>query len=114
MTYRAQLWMDIEAFQESEVEAVIELKTARLTRSEGLPEGKDYVDDGCHVAPHCLSCPLAVCIHDSPVRSQNVTKRLDEINSLLSEGLSVRAVALRLSVSARTIHRIRRATTNGN
>lgn len=35
-------------------------------RSSGQPEDHAYHDTGCYVHPHCLTCPLAVCIEDEP------------------------------------------------
>ena len=78
----------------------------RDTRPD-LPDGLSYVDNGCRVHPHCLTCPLAVCIFDVPERSQRGKMRLDEINELLAAGFTAVAVAARLNVSTRTIFRLR-------
>ncbi len=111
MTYRGQLWQDIARLQAAEQESATELVRVRDTR----PDLYDlaYSDTGCHVHPHCLSCPLAVCIYDVPERSQRGKMRLDEINGLLAAGWTAVAVAAHLNVSKRTIFRLRREH-NGN
>ena len=103
--YRGQLWQDIARLQAAEQESVAELVRVRDTRPDLYDTS--YIDNGCRVAPHCLSCPLAVCIYDVPERSQRGKMRLDEINELLATGLTAVSVAARLNISVRTIFRLR-------
>ncbi len=78
----------------------------RDTRPD-MPDGTSYPDNGCRIHPSCLSCPLAVCIHDAPERVQRSKMRFDEIQARLNRGISVAAIAREFGVSARTIFRQR-------
>lgn len=72
-----------------------------------LPEQTRYRDDGCHIHPHCLTCPLSRCIYDEPDSGRGVTKALRnaEILSLRTQGVGLEELAQRFGVSKRTIHR---------
>lgn len=66
------------------------------------------LDDGCFVAPACLSCPLDVCRYDDPAavtKYRNATR-----NAAIAEALNaggVRSeVAARFGLSERTIYRL--------
>lgn len=41
-------------------------RVARAKRNGALPEDTVYLDDGCDIHPHCLTCPLPVCRYDVP------------------------------------------------
>jgi hypothetical protein len=76
---------------------------------DGLPEYTIYRDDGCHVAPACLSCPLAACIYDhklSQVR-QKRRQRNNRIRALARGGWSSARLAEQFSLSAAQVRRIR-------
>ena len=38
----------------------------RKIRRGALPEHANYSDEGCSLAPSCLSCPFVRCRHDYP------------------------------------------------
>ncbi len=73
------------------------------------PEYVEYRDEGCEIAPACLSCPLPQCKLDEPQAWRNGLRRVrdQEILRLRRDnGKSVAEIARRFSVSTRTIHRI--------
>lgn len=72
-----------------------------------LPEHTRYRDDGCHIHPHCLTCPLARCIYDEPDGGRAMTKGLrnNEIRTLRAQGVGLGQLAKRFGVSKRTIYR---------
>ena len=75
---------------------------------DGLPEQMHFADTGCEVASSCLSCPLPQCKFDDPawyqaLRRQGRDQELQDAHE--REGLSVFEVAMRFSVSPRTVHR---------
>ena len=111
MTYRGKLWQDIAALQLAEVESREAIVATRMHRTDGLPEFKDYRDTGCEVAPECLKCPLPKCRYDEyqGLSKMRTRGRLAEINAMLASGMTARAVAVKLSISTRTIFRLRRA-----
>ncbi len=77
---------------------------------DGLPEYTIYRDDGCHVAPACLSCPLVACIYDrtlSEARRQRRQRRNNRIRALARSGWSSARLAERFSLSAAQVRRIR-------
>ena len=85
----------------------------RSRRSEplvdSLPESFPYRDDGCHVHPHCLTCPLPQCIYDDPGWLQRERRRSRDQEVLRvrdRERLSVPQLAQRFGVSERTVFRI--------
>jgi len=76
---------------------------------DGLPEHTLYRDDGCHVAPACLACPLPACVFDrrhSPVQ-QARRRRNGQIRSLTSKGWSSARLAERFALSQAQVRRIR-------
>jgi len=78
---------------------------------DGLPEHTLYRDDGCHVAPACLACPLPACIFDrrhSPLQ-QARRRRNGQIRSLTSKGWSSARLAERFALSQAQVRRIRAA-----
>lgn len=85
---------------------VVETKR-RARRRDALPENFDYHDDGCEVAPACLSCPLPVCRFDV-VGGARTLLNLDRdahIKRLYGEGWAVEAIAVAVNVSRRTVTR---------
>lgn len=92
----------------------------RSRRSEplvdSLPESFPYRDDGCHVHPHCLTCPLPQCIYDDPGWLQRERRRSRDQEVLLvreREELSVPQLAHRFGISERTVFRILSRTKAG-
>ena len=78
-------------------------------RADSLPEGLDYQDDGCEVAPACLSCPLPRCRYEAHngLRRIRAALRREEIARLRRLGLGPDAIAARLGISKRTVFRVR-------
>ena len=89
--------------------------TTTLVRRDSLPEHYPYRDDGCHVSPSCLSCPLAVCILDDPSQLQRAAyearqaARQPKIKALLVRGFGPGEIAEHLQISRRTVFRELRA-----
>jgi len=77
-------------------------------RADALPEHIRYQDDGCHVHPHCLTCPLPRCRYDAPggLRALLNAHRDRQIVEMRRRGATVDALALRFGVSRRTVFRV--------
>ena len=99
----------------------------RMVRKDALPEHSTYFDDGCDVAPSCLTCYLVKCRYDYPqglktVRHQALVDRTVQLRKLgfpcgEIAGImqaSVRAVYRRLAVSRRQSADARLYEVNGN
>lgn len=83
-----------------------------LVRRDTLPDGVDYPDDGCDVAPSCLRCPLPICKFDYPgVMGSNAKRwfrrdaRAEEIRRDRASGMSIEALTQKHGVSQRTVER---------
>lgn len=76
--------------------------------SDLLPEQKQYRDDGCEIAPHCLSCPLPACRYDLPPKRAGALLREGQLRELLRSGLTCDQAAVRMGVSRRTVFRLKR------
>lgn len=81
----------------------------KLVRNDMLPEGVNYKDTGCAVAPACLECPLPVCKFDDPTAA--VTKRVRAHHEAIvrlyeSTDWSKGELARFFGVSKRTIFRV--------
>lgn len=79
----------------------------RARRSDAFPEQAEYRDDGCDMAPACLSCPFPRCRYDiaGGVRAMlNIARDL-HIRNLKADGLTVDAIAESVGVSRRTVFR---------
>ena len=73
------------------------------------PEYCHYRDDGCEFADSCLNCPLPRCIYDQPRGRQRWLKRLRDkeiVRLASSDRKGVKELALRFSVSQRTVQRV--------
>ena len=73
------------------------------------PEYVQYRDEGCELAPKCLSCPLPKCRHDDPGwLGRRARKRKAEAikEAWRKESLKPKALVARFGVSRRTVHRI--------
>ena len=75
----------------------------RQIRRDALPEHTDYSDDGCHVHPTCITCPLERCIYDD--RRAQILHRATEMRRAFHKGASVRQVMKRFGISRRTVFR---------
>lgn len=71
-----------------------------------LPEHMLYRDDGCHVAPACLTCPLPACIYDHGLRASRRLSRDDEIRALAAGGWRTARLARHFTLSTGQIQRI--------
>lgn len=83
-----------------------------LVRKDALPEGVDYPDEGCDVAPSCFTCPLPVCKFDYPGVMGSYAKRwfhrdirAEAIRRDRAAGMMVEDIARRHGVSLRTVER---------
>ena len=85
--------------------------TTAFVRRDSLPEHYPYRDDGCHVSPSCLNCPLTVCILDDPSQLQRAAyaarqaDRQRAIKALVDENLRPGEISRRLNISLRTVFR---------
>ena len=83
-------------------------ETKRRSPANAFPEGMEYRDDGCEVAPKCLECPLPRCRYDvkGGARVMINVDRDAEIERLRAEGYSHDDIAARFGVSRRTVFRV--------
>ena len=73
------------------------------------PEYCRYRDEGCELSDSCLNCPLPKCIYDQPRGKQRWLKSLRDreiVRLANSDGGKIKELALRFSVSRRTVQRI--------
>lgn len=77
--------------------------------NDDLPEHTLYRDDGCHVAPACLRCPLERCIFDRHGTERQALRRTRNrrIRTLTRRGWSTVALAERFGLSPAQVRRIR-------
>ncbi len=71
-------------------------------------EFQHYRDDGCEIAPKCLSCPLPACRYDLPPKRAGALLRESQLRALLTQGLSADEAAVAMGVSRRTVFRLKR------
>ena len=80
------------------------------------PEYVQYRDDGCELAPKCLSCPLPKCQYDDAGwLDRKARKRRDReiLEAWRKERPKKKALAARFGLSRRTVHRILREADEG-
>jgi hypothetical protein len=73
-----------------------------------LPEYCAFKDEGCSLAPSCLSCPLPRCFEDLPGGQQKLalTERNAEIFGLFTnEKKTVEDIMAQFKISRRTVFR---------
>ena len=92
----------------------IRIDSRRRPKPDAFPENHQYIDNGCDLWQHCLTCPLPQCRYDEATtgrrfhRRQVVMLRRDrEIAQLrqCERAISIHEVARRLGVSRRTVIR---------
>lgn len=80
-----------------------------MARSGLLPEQMTYADEGCHVHPACLTCPLPECVFEDDVKRQvrmaRARRRTAEAARLRSLGFGVDEVAMAMGMSTRSVYR---------
>ena len=103
LTPWCRIWLMIQAVKPGYMQPIV-----RRTRYDALPEGADWRDDGCEVAPHCLECPLERCRYEAPGGLRgllNSTVRDPQIIILRAEGASIHTIAKRFGLSRRSVWR---------
>ena len=78
--------------------------------SDPLPEQTVYRDEGCHIAPACLRCPLERCIFDRPVHADAAVRRgrNRRMRTLARRGWAVERLARDFQLSTVHVRRILR------
>ena len=77
------------------------------TRSDALPEGADWRDDGCNYHPSCLSCPFPVCVkHELPQGMLSLKRRARNAQIIALRGAPVDEIAERFGLSPRSVFRV--------
>lgn len=79
-------------------------------RTDGLPEHQHYHDDGCDLAPACLTCPLPKCRYDMSQSEvmytvQGKGERNARARALKAAGMSHQAISEELGISIRSVYR---------
>lgn len=75
-----------------------------VVRSDVLPDGANWSDDGCEKSPSCLSCPLEICKYDQPHSDRERRNRY--IFDLRKRGSSINEICRQFKMSSRTVARI--------
>lgn len=69
-----------------------------------------YRDQGCSIAPACLSCPLLQCKYDTPeippTKLRAIVQRATRIREMRRLNLSVEEAARRWKITTRTVYRM--------
>jgi hypothetical protein len=89
-------------------DGVIATSVAQIHRGrDGLPEHTTFRDTGCSVSPSCLTCPLPRCRYDlkNGVASIRTDVRADEARRLKAEGWGIKAIAMQMGVTRRSVFR---------
>ena len=75
---------------------------------DALPEHLEWRDDGCEVAPHCLTCPLPRCRFDEPggLRTMLSAARNQEVIDARRGGMAISAISGQFGISRRSVFRI--------
>ena len=74
---------------------------------DSLPEHTVYRDEGCHVAPSCLRCPLERCIYDRPAHADTAGRhgRNRRLRRLARRGWPVARLAHQFRLSPAHVRR---------
>jgi hypothetical protein len=75
---------------------------------DSLPEHTIYRDEGCHIAPACLRCPLERCIFDRPAHADAAVRRgrNRRLRGLARRGWPVARLARQFRLSPAHVRRI--------
>lgn len=78
--------------------------------SDPLPEHTVYRDEGCHIAPSCLHCPLERCVFDRPAHADAAVRRgrNRRLRTLARRGWPVARLAHQFHLSPAHVRRILR------
>src|ERR1019366_8765744 len=84
-------------------------------RAPGTVMFRNYPDVGCEAAPHCLTCPLAVCVEDDPgyIKRREITERIEAVIHIQRLGVPIAEIASEIGRSPRTVHRYLKEVANG-
>lgn len=74
---------------------------------DGLPEHATYVDEGCDLWEHCMSCPLPKCRYEMEPGKARSLLMAAALDRMLHAGVTLDGAAVILGVSRRTIFRLR-------
>jgi len=84
---------------------------------DALPEFYPYRDEGCHVHPACLTCPLPKCIYDDPPGWYEAWVREERDRRIVEDwqrgGKTAHQLAREHGVSRRTVFRALRRFRQG-
>ena len=77
-------------------------------RCDALPENFEYQDDGCEVAPACLSCPLERCRYDEfhGLHMARLRARNPQVVALRRDGALIREIMAQFRLSRRQVYRV--------
>lgn len=78
-------------------------------RKDTLPDGQEFIDEGCDIEPSCLSCSLPLCRYDQPSHMLSLSKQYDRdtrIVELRKAGVPVEAIRKAYGIEQRTLYRI--------
>ena len=79
-----------------------------MTRNNPTHNNIEFKDDGCELAPSCLSCPLEFCKYDDPYQTERVvySDRRLKILALKAKGLTTTSINRITGISKGVIRRI--------
>lgn len=73
-----------------------------VVRSDSLPDGATYTDDGCSLSKSCLSCPLARCRYDG---GNVIAEQKKSDARALARELTIDEIAAAVGRSRRSVFR---------
>lgn len=81
---------------------VAEFITITLDTDDGHPS-----DNGCAIAPSCITCPLPQCRYDVPSGLTRIKRMAvdEQVTELRRNGQSVRDISERVGIAVRTVQR---------
>ena len=85
--------------------------SGQATHPDLPPERCQYRDEGCHLHPSCLECPLPHCVYDDPPEAGGLRRRYkwardQEVLHLYRQGQQAAGLAHRFGISERSVYRI--------
>jgi hypothetical protein len=78
---------------------------SRIHTFEVVPGFFVHADEGCSLAPSCLSCPLPECRYLLKPKQARANLRRTRIRELFAQGLTVEQAAVELGISSRAVYR---------